>query len=45
MSRNILNQNFGSEDEEEEDDDFNPAPADLSDNDEAKVCVFFFCSS
>ncbi|KAL4743990.1 transcription elongation factor spt5 [Aspergillus similis] len=32
MSRNLLDQDFGSE---EEDDDFNPAPAEESDNEEA----------
>lgn len=38
MSRNFMNEDFGSE---EEDDDFNPAPANDSDNEEAdeKVCI------
>ena len=36
MSRNFLNQDFGSEEEEEEDDDFNPVPEQGSDN-EANV--------
>lgn len=34
MSRNMLDQDFGSE---EEDDDFNPAPAFDSDNEDARV--------
>lgn len=34
MSRNLIDQDFGSE---EEDDDFNPAPADDSDNEDVKV--------
>lgn len=41
MSRNLLDQDFGSE---EEDDDFNPAPANDSENEEdadEKVCVLF----
>lgn len=33
MSRNLLDQDFGSE---EEDDDFNPAPADVSDDEGAR---------
>ncbi|KAL4891016.1 Spt5 C-terminal nonapeptide repeat binding Spt4-domain-containing protein [Aspergillus ambiguus] len=33
MSRNLLDQDFGSE---EEDDDFNPAPADVSDDEDAR---------
>lgn len=35
MSRNVLDQDFGSE---EEDDDFNPAPADDSGDEDTKVC-------
>lgn len=34
MSRNFMNEDFGSE---EEDDDFNPAPVDDSDAEESKV--------
>ncbi|RAH74161.1 transcription elongation factor spt5 [Aspergillus aculeatinus CBS 121060] len=34
MSRNLIDQDFGSE---EEDDDFNPAPADDSDNEDVKA--------
>ena len=34
MSSNLLNQDFGSD---EEDDDFNPAPAEDSDAEESKV--------
>lgn len=37
MSRNLMDQDFGSE---EEDDDFNPAPAEESGNeDDVKVCL------
>lgn len=39
MSRNFMNQDFGSE-EEDDDDDFNPVPAKESDDEgeQVKVC-------